>query len=151
MGDLAMWTQADDRRAQRRADGQFQHKIRIFAAKLLVIVAILIAVPTAVDNRANRNEVSKGVSRDRWTGLDHVADYFMTLYHRIAFWNERCPPVAQEMEIGVANAAVQDLRQRIVFSNVATIEGDQCKRGGKSKAESKRCACTCPSVPVFHG
>src|SRR5437870_3724476 len=91
-------------------------------AELLEASSALRAGAVRIDHAADRGEIPGLVLSHGRADPSDTADDLMTGYNRVIRGHELAPLVADRMEIGVADAAEEDLDLHVVFSWIATLD-----------------------------
>src|SRR6267143_985353 len=91
-------------------------------AELLKASLALWAGAVRIDHAADRSEIACFVLGDRRADLDDTADDLVTGDNRVIRGHELAPLVADRMEIGVTDAAEEDLDLHVAVSWIATLD-----------------------------
>src|SRR6266700_1525689 len=101
----------------RRVEGEDHVRAELLKASLA-----LWAGAVRIDHAADRGDIAGLVLGNCRADLGHTADDLMTGDDRIIRGHELAPLVAHRMEIGVADAAEEDLDLHVVFNRIATFD-----------------------------
>ena len=85
-----------------------------------------LAMLTAVDHAADTNQVADAKLRDLGADGGHAADDFVAWNRRI---DSPLPLVSHCVEVGVADAAVEDVERDIARTRGSALESERCERG----------------------
>ncbi len=99
-------------------------------AVLLVLGFALLADAAGVDHDAYAGEVADGEARDLGADGGDAADDLVAGHHGEDGWT---PVLIDLVDVGVADAGVEDLDDDIVRAGVAAIEAEGGQRGGFSE------------------
>src|SRR5437870_9526277 len=101
----------------RRVEGEDHVRAELLKASLA-----LWAGAVRIDHAADRDQVAGLVLGNCRADLGHTADDLVTGDNRVIRGHELAPLVADRMEIGVADAAEQDLDLNVALSWIATFD-----------------------------
>ncbi|KAG1264606.1 hypothetical protein G6F66_014195 [Rhizopus arrhizus] len=99
---------------------------RAFGAVLLQVVLAGVAVAARVDHAADAGVVADLETGDVAADFGHAADDLVARHHRV---DRATPVVAGLVQVGVADAAVEDVDQHIVVAGFAPGETERNERG----------------------
>src|SRR5207248_7970779 len=117
-----------------RLEGEAQVGAELFKASFA-----LWARTVRVDHAADRSEIPGLVLGNRRADFGDTADDFMAGDNRVIRGHELAPLVADRMEVGVANAAEEDLDLHVVVSWIASFDlGGGQRRCGTGSGVSLR-------------
>ncbi|MNH15731.1 hypothetical protein D3C79_753500 [compost metagenome] len=101
---------------------------RAFQAVLLQVLGTGLAVAAGIDHAANADQVTDLVRRYLLAHRSDAADDLVPGHQRV---HGNAPLIAGLMDVGVANATVEDLDGDIVRARAATLEGHGCQGAGR--------------------
>lgn len=84
-----------------------------------------------IDHTTNTGQIADAQFCDTVTNGFHATNNFMTRNNRIF---TESPVITRLMQIGMADAAIQDFDHHIVGAGFATFKGERCERRGGSFA-----------------
>ncbi|MNV40938.1 hypothetical protein D3C71_1325590 [compost metagenome] len=97
-----------------------------FLAVLLQVQAAGLAVPAGIHHAAHAGVIARLELGDVLAHLRDAADDFVARHHRV---HRIAPIAARLMQVGMANAAVQDVNQHVVVARLAAREAEGNERG----------------------
>ncbi|KAF1855195.1 hypothetical protein Lal_00003742 [Lupinus albus] len=95
------------------------------AAQLLLALAALVALHAGIHHAAHCHVVADLVARHRRADLDHPADDLVAGHDGV---QAEAPVVARLVQVGVADAAVEDFHRHVVGAQFAALELEGCER-----------------------
>src|SRR5207245_799872 len=101
----------------RRVEGENHVRAELLEASLA-----LCAGAVRVDHATDRGEIAGFVLGNCRADLGHTADDLVAGNNRVIRGHELAPLVADRMEIGVADAAKEDLNLHVAISWIATLD-----------------------------
>ena len=96
------------------------------AAELLLALAALVAMLAAVDHAADRHVVARLEAGDLGADLDHAADDLVAGHERVV---RPAPVIAGQVQVRVADAAIEDLHRDVVRAQRPTLEREGLEAG----------------------